>query len=42
MRAVDTNLIVRIFSEDDSQQADIAYRVLATDSVGIKPPVVAP
>ena len=33
MRAVDTNLIVRVFAEDDSQQADIAYRVLATDSV---------
>ncbi len=33
MRAVDTNLIVRVFSEDDSKQADAAERVLATDSV---------
>ena len=33
MRAVDTNLIVRIFAEDDPEQADIAERVLAVDSV---------
>jgi predicted nucleic-acid-binding protein len=33
MRAVDTNLIVRLFSEDDSKQADAAEKVLATDSV---------
>jgi predicted nucleic-acid-binding protein len=33
MRAVDTNLIVRIFAEDDSEQADIAESVLAADSV---------
>ncbi|MBI2715550.1 MAG: type II toxin-antitoxin system VapC family toxin [Rhizobiales bacterium] len=33
MRAVDTNLIVRIFAEDDSEQADIAQSTLAADSV---------
>ena len=33
MRAVDTNLIVRVFAEDDSEQADIAERALAADSV---------
>jgi predicted nucleic-acid-binding protein len=33
MRAVDTNLIVRVFAEDDSEQADIAEGVLADDSV---------
>jgi predicted nucleic-acid-binding protein len=33
MRAVDTNLIVRVFAEDDSKQADIAEGVLAADSV---------
>jgi predicted nucleic-acid-binding protein len=33
MRAVDTNLIVRVFTEDDSGQTDIAESVLATDSV---------
>ncbi len=33
MRAVDTNLIVRIFAEDDSEQADMAEGVLAADSV---------
>lgn len=33
MRAVDTNLIVRVFAEDDPEQADIAERILAADSV---------
>lgn len=33
MRAVDTNLIVRVFAEDDPEQADIASGVLAADSV---------
>ena len=33
MRAVDTNVIVRVFAEDDSEQADIADGVLAADTV---------
>ena len=33
MRAVDTNLVVRIFSRDDPKQAEIAAKILAAEQV---------
>ena len=40
MRAVDTNLVVRQFANDDPEQAEIAERVLATDTVFLPKTVV--
>ena len=40
MRAVDTNLVVRIFAEDHSEQAAIAESVLLADSVFLPKTVV--
>ncbi len=40
MRAVDTNVIVRVFAEDDPEQADIADGVLAADAVFLPKTVV--
>jgi len=40
MRAVDTNVIVRVFAEDDPEQADIADGVLAADAVFLPKTVI--
>jgi predicted nucleic-acid-binding protein len=40
MRAVDTNLIVRMFVEDDPEQADIAERILTTDLIFLPKTVI--
>lgn len=40
MRAVDTNVVVRVFAEDDPIQTDIAERMLATDSIFLSKTVI--
>ena len=40
MRAVDTNVIVRVFAEDDPEQADTADGVLAADAVFLPKTVI--
>jgi predicted nucleic-acid-binding protein len=40
MRAVDTNLLVRLLADDDAEQADIAERVLETDSIFLSKTVI--
>lgn len=40
MRAVDTNLLVRLFAQDDAEQAGAARRALADDAVFVAKSVI--
>jgi predicted nucleic-acid-binding protein len=40
MRAVDTNLVVRLFAQDDAEQVGAARRALAADSVFVPKSVI--
>lgn len=40
MRAVDTNLVVRLFARDDAKQVDAARRALAADTVFLPKSVI--
>ena len=40
MRAVDTNLVVRLFAQDDAEQVSAARRALAADAVFVPKSVI--
>jgi len=40
MRAVDTNILVRLFADDDAEQAELAEQVLASDTIFLPKTVI--